>query len=78
MEKNSSNFSMEEAKRLASTDAGRQLLALLQGSHAQEASRAAASAESGDMEQAKRALSAFLKDPQAQALLRKLQEERHG
>ena len=37
-----------------------------------------ASMASGDMEQAKKALSAFLSDPKAQALLRQLEEEKHG
>ncbi len=78
MEKNDRNFSMEEVKRLANSDAGRQLLALLQGSHAADANAAASSAQSGDMEKARQALSSLLSDPRAQALLQQLQEERHG
>lgn len=78
MEKNSNNFSMEEVMRLANTDAGKQLMAMLQGTHAAEASAAASSAQSGDMEKAKQALAAFLSDPKAQALLKQLQEDRHG
>lgn len=78
MEKNSNHFSMEEIKRLVNSDAGRQLMAMLQGSHAAEASAAASSAQSGDMEKAKQALASFLSDPKAQTLLKQLQEDSHG
>lgn len=78
MEKNSPNFSMEEIMRLANTDAGRRLMAFLQSNHPQAVSRAATSAQEGNLEQAQQALAAFLRDPKAQALLRQLQEEQHG
>lgn len=77
MGKNNGNFSMEEIKRLAQSDAGRQLMAMLEGSHG-AADAVRSSVQSGDMEQAKNALSAFLSDPKAQALLRQLEENSHG
>lgn len=78
MEKNFSNFSMEDVMRLANTDAGRQLMALLQEDHARAANDAVSSARTGDMEKARQALAVFLSDPRAKALLRQLQEDHHG
>ena len=78
MEKNNGNFSMEEIKRLAQSDAGRQLMALLETQHGAAADTVRSSVHSGDMEQAKKALSAFLSDPKAQALLHQLEENSHG
>ncbi len=78
MERNNADFSMEEVKRLAQSDAGKQLMAMLSGSHGQTAEAVRSSAQSGDMEQAKKALSAFLSDPKAQALLRQLEAQQNG
>lgn len=78
MEKNNGSFSMEEIKKLAQSDAGRQLMAMLASNHGDTSDRVRSSMASGDMEQAKKALSAFLSDPKAQALLRQLEEEKHG
>lgn len=78
MEKNNGNFSMEEIKRLAQSDAGKQLMAMLESGHSGASDAVRSSIRSGDMEQAKKALSAFLSDPKAQALLRQLEEEKHG
>lgn len=78
MGKNNENFSMEEIKRLAQSDAGKQLMAMLASSHGDASDKVRSSMASGDMEQAKKALSAFLSDPKAQALLRQLEEEKHG
>ena len=39
---------------------------------------AVSSAQSGDMEAVKRSMAAFMSDPKAKALLKKLQEEQHG
>ncbi len=78
MEKNNNNFSMEDMKRLAQSDAGKQLMAMLQSSHGSTADAVRTSAQAGDMEQAKKALAAFLSDPKAQALLKQLEEQQHG
>ena len=74
MQQNGNNFSIEEVKRLAQSDAGRQLMALLQGSHPE----AVQAAQSGDMEGAKKALASLLSDPKAQAILTQMQEDSHG
>ncbi len=78
MEKNNGNFSMDEIKRLAQSDAGRKLMAMLESQHGSTSDAVRSSMKSGDMEQAKKALSAFLSDPKAQALLRQLEENSHG
>ena len=78
MEKKYEDFSMQEAMRLAQSDAGQQLLQLLQHNHGNAAQVALNRAKDGDMQQAKQALQAFLSDPKAQALLRQLKEDGHG
>ena len=78
MGKNNGNFSMEEMKRLAQSDAGKQLMAILANSQDDTSDKVRSSMASGDMEQAKKALSAFLSDPKAQALLRQLEAEQNG
>ena len=78
MEKNNGNFSMDDVKRLAQSDAGKQLMALLQSSHSATGDAIRSSAQAGNMEQAQQALRAFLADPRAQALLRQLEEDQNG
>ena len=68
------NFSMEEAMRLANSDTARQLIALLKAQNADALQQAAAQASQGDFASAKKKLSALLKSPEAQDLLRKLGE----
>ncbi len=74
--KNSENISPKELQRLAESPAGQQLMQLLQSQHAD----AVASVQQApdDLVRAKNALQSFLADPQAQALIRMLQEEHHG
>ena len=74
MQKNNDNFSIEDAKRLAESDVGKQLMALLQGSHPE----ALQAAQSGDLEATKKALASLFSDPKARAIITKMQEERHG
>ena len=52
-------------------------MALLQSQHSATAEAVRSSARAGDMEQAKKALSALLNDPTAQRLLRQLEEQQH-
>ena len=77
MEQNNGNFSVEDIKKLACSDAGRALMAMLAAKHGDAAQAVHRSMASGDPEQARKALAAFLADPQAQALLRQL-EGRNG
>ena len=66
------DFSMQEAMRLASSPAGQQLIAMLQQQNSADLQKAMNSAAAGDMEQAKKALSALLQDPQTRKLLDQL------
>jgi hypothetical protein len=78
MNHNNENISMEEIQRLAKSDAGKKLMQLLEGSHSKASDTVRSSMQSGDMEQAKQAIQAFLSDPKTQALLKQLEEENHG
>ena len=76
MDKKFTDFSFEEANRMATSHTAKQLMELMQ--HNQSAKEAAASAQSGDISGAKKALEGFMTDPQAKALLRQLWEDYHG
>lgn len=73
MEKKFTEFSREDAARLAQCPAGQQLLARMQ-----QQPEAAASVERGDLEQARQAVQSLMTDPQTRALLRQLWEEYYG
>ena len=72
------NFDIREAQRLANSDVGKQLMAMLQSKHAGQMQKVMDSMKAGDVEQAKQALSTFMADEQTKELLKRLQEERHG
>lgn len=78
MQKNSDNFSMQDALRLANSDAGQQLLALLKQEHGTQLQRAIDQAGAGEYEQVQKTLGSFLSSPQAQELLRQLGGNKHG
>ncbi len=78
MLKNSDNFSMQEALRLANSDAGQQLLALLKQEHGTQLQRAMDQAGAGEYEQVQKTLGSVLSSPQAQELLRQLGGNKHG
>ena len=73
MKKNSSDFSMQEAMRLANSDAGRQLLAMFAQMDEGKREQAAAQAAAGDFQQASKTLSELLSSPQARELLKQLE-----
>ena len=72
MQKNSQDFSMQEALRLAKSPAGQQLLAMLQRADAEKIRQVMDQASAGDMDQAKKSISALLDTPEAKALLAQL------
>lgn len=72
MQKNSDDFSMQEALRLANSDAGQQLLALLRRQDGRQLQKIMDQAAAGDLEQAKSALSSILASPEMQEQLRRL------
>ncbi len=72
MPKDPSQFSMEDAMRLAGTPAGKQLLNLLRSSRDVDMNAARKAVEAGDIEQAKKSLSSLLQSPDVQSLLREM------
>ena len=72
MQKNSEDFSMQEALRLAQSPAGQQLLAMLRRTDSGQLQQAADLASAGNYAQASQALSALLSSPEAQQLLKEL------
>ena len=78
MDKNFDSISPQQMKQLLSSPAAQALVAMLQQKSEAELQNALAGAKTGDMAQVRKSLQGILNDPQAQALLRKLQEEQHG
>ena len=68
MEKNSQNFSIEDAKKLASSPLGQQLYGLLRAKDPDGISQAA----SGNYEALRKNLGALMADPEIRALLQQL------
>ena len=73
MQKNSENFSMQEALRLAKSDAGQQLLAHLQRSDGKQLQQAMEQAAAGDYEQVKKTLASLLASDEAKSLMQQLE-----
>ena len=72
MLKNSQNFSMQEAMRLANSDAGQKLLALLKQSDSNQLQQAMAQASAGNYENAQQVLRSLLENSEIQTLLKEL------
>ena len=73
MHQNPNSFSMDDALRLASTPAGKELVNLLKANTSQEMDSARKAVESGDYETAKNSLSSLLRSPDIQKLLRQME-----
>ena len=72
MRKNSDDFSINDAMKLAQSPAGKQLFTQLQAQNAAALEQAMAQAANGDYEKVKLTMSALLKDPAIEALLRQM------
>lgn len=75
MDKNANqaqSFSMQEAMKLAQSDAGKQLYALLQQTQGEQLQNAMDQAAAGDYDQVKKTMSTLLSSPEAKALLKQL------
>lgn len=72
MQKNSQNFSMQEALRLANSDAGQQLLAILKQTDSSQLQKAMDQAAAGDYNHMKQTLSSVLVQEDVQKLLKQL------
>ena len=81
MHKNSEgfhDFSMADAMRLAQSDAGQQLFALLQSTNGQQLQAAMAQASAGNYNEMRQTVQALMASRQAQELLKQLQEGQNG
>ena len=72
MQNNSDQFSMQEAMRLAQSEAGQQLFALLRSQNGSAIDQAMAQAATGDYAQAKQTLASLLASPQVKAMLEQM------
>lgn len=72
MQKNSSNYSMEDMARLAQTPAGQQLLSLLQQQDSSRMQQAMTQAKKGDHTALAETLRPLLESPEIRALLQQL------
>ncbi len=66
---------LSQLMKLAQSPAGKQLIAMLQASGGSALQDAMKKASAGDYTQAKAALASLLNNPQAQALLKQLEEQ---
>lgn len=72
MQKNSEDFSMQEALRLAQSPAGQQLLAMLRQADSGQIQEAMNQASAGDMQSAKQTLNTLLAAPEIRKMLEQL------
>ena len=72
MEKKSQDFSIKEAKRLANTPQGQQLMHLIQQSDSAQLQKAMEAANRGNYKEAGDLLGSLLSSPEAQQLIRQL------
>ena len=72
MQKNSQDFNLQEALRLAKSPAGQQLLAMLKQSDPQKVQQAGDQARNGDYSAAMATVRQLLSTEEGQALLRQL------
>ena len=72
MHKNSDNFSIQDAMRLAKSDTGQQLFAMLKEQNGGAVDQAMEQAAAGDFDQVKQTLSELLSSPQVRAMLEQM------
>ncbi len=72
MDKHSPNFSMQDAMRMANTDAGKQLLELLQKQNGDALNQAMNQAKGGDYSNLSKTLAPLLASEDVQKLLKQL------
>lgn len=72
MNQKSDNFSLEQAARLASTDAGQQLMGLIRSQQGASLDGAIAKANAGDYSELQKAVQKLMSTPEAKKLLEKL------
>lgn len=70
--KHDGSFSMEEAKRLAQSDAGQRLYSALQQNHSQQLQDAITQANEGNYAAVRKAVSEMLNTPEVKAFLKQM------
>ena len=78
MQKNSGNFSMEDAQAFAQSPAGQQLLALLQSTDNSALRQAMEQASAGDLTKARDILTPLLSSPEVRKLMQQFGGSRDG
>jgi putative lipoic acid-binding regulatory protein len=78
MKKNSENISIDEAMRLANSEAGQKLISLLKKQNPEQLQKAVKEASGGNYQQASNLLSGALSSQEVQALLEQLRGQSHG
>ena len=78
MQKKSENFSMDDARRMAASPEGKELLVLLKNADSEQLQTAAQQFTAGNIEEAKKSLAPLLDSPQVQALLKQLGGKNYG
>ena len=78
MDKKFDSISPEQMQQLLSSPTAQALAAILQQKSSADMQNALSGVQNGDMAKVRQSLRGVLADPQAQALIRKLQEEHHG
>ena len=77
MQKNSDNLSIQEALRLAKSEAGQQLFSTLRAQNGSAIDRAMEQAAAGDYSQIKDTLSSLLASPEVRAMLEQMGRQRN-
>lgn len=72
MKKNSQDFSMEQARQLAESPVGQQLLSILQQSDTEKLQQAMEQANAGNLSKASQTLQQLLSSEEAQQLIQQL------
>ena len=78
MEKNSENFSMQDAMRIAKSDAGKELLKTLQQEKQADLASMQKDAAAGNYEQLKASVQTLLTSDKVRALLEQIRRESNG
>ncbi len=81
MSKNSdgiNDFSVQQAMKLAQSDAGKQLFALLQNTEGEKLQTAMDQAAAGDLEQVKKTMQQIMESGQVQQLMKKMRGDSNG
>ena len=72
------DFSLQKAMSLAQSDAGKQLLSLLQSTESEKLNAAMEQAAAGDLNQVKKTMQELMASGKVQELVNKMRSDNHG